>query len=72
VHKLLLVIQARKSIGSEMWKDVEADFNVMAVGSQGFSQHPALSLNQKFTLLCDEEADWGSLHASQCQACPAD
>ncbi len=42
-----------------MWKDVETDFDAMAAGCQGFSQHPALSLKQKFTLHCEMKKQTG-------------
>ncbi len=48
VYKLLQIIRALKPI----WKDVEADFNALAASHPGFSQLPALSLKQKFALLC--------------------
>ncbi len=52
VYELLQIILARKPIGMDMWKEVEADFSALAATHQGFCLHPALSLKQKFTRLC--------------------
>jgi hypothetical protein len=42
-----------------MWKDVETDFNALAASRHGFCQRPALSLKQKFTLLCEMKKPTG-------------
>ncbi len=61
VHELLQIIRALnlKPIGSEMWREVEAEFNALAATRPHFHQRPALSLKQKFVILCEVKKPTG-------------